>query len=179
MLGHLERGSFSVVQKSSVAVKYAVPAGGGTLTSWSVAAGPNTDTFQLEVWRPAGTDTFTLVFISSPQVILANSGVHTFTLSPPVSVNADDRLGLVNTLDDGYCLQSTGNSGDVVDATFAPTPSVGDTRSDFISFDGWQVNVAANFAPPEPPTPPSPPTPGTESGAGVAVAVVATPAVTG
>src|SRR5204863_1324690 len=77
-------GSFSVVQESSVGVSYAVPAGGGTLTSWSVAAGPNTATFQLEVWRPAAPNTFTLVFISSPQVIVANTGVHTVPLAPVV-----------------------------------------------------------------------------------------------
>src|SRR5436305_14620536 len=80
-------GSFSVVQESSVGVSYAVPAGGGTLTSWSVAAGPNTDTFQLEVWRPAGANTFTLVFISIPLMIAATTGVHTFPLSPAVAVN--------------------------------------------------------------------------------------------
>jgi len=151
-------GGFNVVQKSSVGVSYGVPAGGGTLTSWSVQAGAvNGDTYQLEVWQPNGGDSFTLVFLSSPgEAINGDGTVHTFTLSPPVQVQANDVLGLVNTNDDGDCLHLTTNSGDVADFLAGPPPALNTptTLSPLDVCDGFsapgclQVDVAATFDPP-------------------------------
>jgi len=151
-------GGFNVLQKSSVGVNYNVPAGGGTLTSWSVQAGAvNGDTYQLEVWQPDGGDTYTLVFLSSPgQAISGDGAVHTFTLSTPVQVQANDVLGLVNTVDDGDCLHVTTNAGDVTDFLAGPPPAL-DTPTALTPLDvcdGFsapgcvQVDVAATFDPP-------------------------------
>jgi hypothetical protein len=151
---------FNVVQRSSVGSNsYVVPAGGGTLTSWSVMAGApfgavTMETAQFQVWRPLGGGEYSLVFISAAQTFAVDSGLHTFPLSPAVAVNEGDLLGLGLSDTDAGCLQSTGDTGDAVDALFGSqtggvAPVQGSTYQ-FASPDyllGWQVNIATTFVP--------------------------------
>ena len=144
-------GSFNSVQLTTTGTSYVVPAGGGLLNSWSTTAGNFSDTRRLEVWRPAGTLTYTLVYIGAGQAITANSGLNTFTLTTPVLVKAGDVIGLGVTVADGGCYQNTSNSGDTFAFLGGTLPTQGNTYSGFFDLSTYsvygQVNVSATLVP--------------------------------
>jgi hypothetical protein len=155
---HCSSAPYSVIQLSSDGPSYVVP-GAGTLTSWSIAAVPSgaedagNETVRFEVWRPTGGSSYELVYISPSDVsITQGSGVNSFTLSPPVAVEAGDVLGVVITSDSGYCLNTTqGDSANVFGANFDALPTAGDSRSfdDLYSQYSFyaNINIAATFEP--------------------------------
>jgi hypothetical protein len=85
--------NLDTVQLSSAGVSYAVPAGGGVITSWSTTALINPGPAGLLVWRPTTTPgTYTLVAATTPAALLP--GLNNFTLTTPIPVQAGDVLGL-------------------------------------------------------------------------------------
>src|SRR3981081_2130828 len=87
-------GQFAPVQRSS-ALSYAVPAGGGAITSWSTLAdATNPGPVALEVWRPTTTLYTYLLVGLSPLMTLTPSTVNTFNLASPIAVQAGALLGL-------------------------------------------------------------------------------------
>jgi len=156
---------FSAVQGTSAGPSYVVP-GTGTLTSWSVdatAALSGTYSVQLEVWTPTATPgTYTLNYLGPSETITLQSGVNTFTLSPPVAVTAGQviGIGILNPPgNSGDCTHITGSPGDSAFVATQSPPAVGGTL-DFAADPGAEVDVSATFQPPAPPPPP-PPTPST------------------
>jgi hypothetical protein len=152
---------FDLVQISSTAPNYTVPAGGGTITSWSTLAdasmlGP----VGLQVWKHTTGDSYQLVG-ASPLVALTPSVVNTFPLATPIPVLAGDLLGL-RVEGVALCGQfGTGTYG----ALIGPNPSVG--AVDLMTvYTGTDLNIQATLdstAPPPPPPPPPPPSTGCDT----------------
>jgi hypothetical protein len=147
------------VQTASAGPSYTVPAGSWQVTAWSAQASAALDsTLQLEIWRPTATaDTFTLVGISSPQTLLAGSGVNTFPLAAPIAADPGDLLGLRVTGIAG-CSSWTGNfTGDAYRlVTGTPSPAPGATTTFPFASHGVELNVAATLEASAPPPPPVP-----------------------
>src|ERR1700686_5079975 len=81
--------NLDTVQLSSAGVSYAVPAGGGLITSWSTTALINPGPAGLLVWRPTATPgTYTLEVATTPAALLP--GLNTFNVTPPIAVQAGD-----------------------------------------------------------------------------------------
>ncbi|HYL79962.1 MAG TPA: hypothetical protein VEU07_04065 [Candidatus Acidoferrum sp.] len=152
---------FDSVQVTSSGNSYVIPAGGTSITSWSVLAGPDTGPVGLEVWQPSTPPSYTLV-ASDPDVTLVPNSLNTFTTS--IAVQPGDLIGL---RDDGpaECLAAilnpdgTPSTADTVGFSFGPTPAVGGTALMSV-FPGFQLNIAAGVEvtinpPPPPPIPTS------------------------
>jgi hypothetical protein len=71
---------------------YAVPAGGGVITSWSTMAGPSgAENFRFKVFRPTGDpDEYTVLAADSVKT-LSDGSLNTFPVR--IAVEAGDRLG--------------------------------------------------------------------------------------
>ena len=148
----------SLVQISSSTGAYTVPAGGGTISSWSTQATAWPGPAGLQVWRPTGTAlTYTLVG-ASPLVTLATGTVNTITLATPIPVQAGDLLGL-RIEAKAACMQFTPNATDVYGSAAGTNPTVGSTLV-FSSGATVQLDVAATVDAPVVVTPPptAPPT---------------------
>jgi hypothetical protein len=73
---------------------YAVPAGGGVITSWQTQTGPNAGTVKLKVFRPTGSPTvYYVVGEDGPRSIAANTSP-SFSSGIRIPVQAGDLLGL-------------------------------------------------------------------------------------
>lgn len=138
---------YDFVQISSSGKSYVVPAGGGSITSWSTLVGTglaNLGPASLEVWRLA-SGTYTLVGIGSPQT-LTPGALNTFPVN--ITVQGRDLLGL-HVGGQMLCLQPTAVPTDIVGYAYNPTPGVDQTM---LQIAGFQLNVAAivsaNVAPP-------------------------------
>src|SRR4051794_21970280 len=86
---------YSQVQSGALTNAYAVPGGGGVITSWShdAMAGPN-QTIKLKVFRSTNDPVkFTVVAESAPQLMNSAGGLQTF--STRISVTTGDVIGLV------------------------------------------------------------------------------------
>src|ERR1700681_1149877 len=130
----------SMVQISSTTTSYTVPAGGGSISTWSIQATAWPGPVALQVWRPTGTAlTYTLVG-ASPLVTLATSTLNTFTLATPIQVQAGDLLGL-RIEARAACLQYTQNITDVLGTALGTNPTTGSTLV-FSSGNTEQVNAA-------------------------------------
>jgi len=131
----------NAVQTSSVGPSYVVPAGGGLITSWSAATGVFGYTMQLEVWRPVGGTNYTLVGKALAAATEApNTGVHTYTLSPPIAAQAGDLLGFFAT-SASPC--GTLISGNKIFGNFGPVPAVGATININQQGNDTLMNIAA------------------------------------
>ena len=131
----------STVQVSSTTTSYAVPAGGGSISSWSIQATAWPGPVGLQVWRPTATAlTYTLVG-ASPLVTLATGTLNTFTLATPIQVQAGDLLGLRIEVK-AACMQFTQNTTDVLGIASGTNPTTGSTLV-FSSGNTEQLNVAA------------------------------------
>ncbi|MEA2197965.1 MAG: hypothetical protein QOJ25_2016 [Solirubrobacteraceae bacterium] len=126
---------------------YAVPAGGGTVTSWSINTAGDVPGVSVTfvVIRPGssnsvvGTDTETL-----PNPLPA---VATFTLAHPITVAPGDTLGLWSP-GSAVCLFSDGpltTSDVVIEATAATAPSAGNLYSSNANPALVLMNVSANL----------------------------------
>jgi hypothetical protein len=151
---------FDSVQVSSSGNSFAVPAGGTSITSWSVLAGSDTGPVGLEVWQPGAPPAYTLIASVPDETLTANS-LNTITLATPIPVTAGDLIGL--RVDGPVACQSL-----IVDANGIPTTTdlagfsfgtaaVGDTVPMSV-FPSFQLNIAATVdvtvaPPPPPPTP--------------------------
>jgi hypothetical protein len=154
---------FDSVQVTSSGNTYVVPAGGSSITSWSVLAGPDTGPVGLEVWQPSTTTTYTLA-ATVPDVTLAANTMNTFTLAAPIAVQPGEIIGLrvdgpVACLAPILNPDGTPSTADTVGFSFGPQPVVGGTALMGV-FSGFQINVAAGVEitvnpPPPPPTPTS------------------------
>jgi hypothetical protein len=85
--------SYTFIQTTSIGDSYAVPTGGGIITSWSHTASDSPPTgLKLKVGRPTGIpDTFTIVGQSPPHDPV--TGANTFT-DVRIAVEAGDVIGL-------------------------------------------------------------------------------------
>jgi hypothetical protein len=128
---------------------YTVPAGNWIVTSWASQAGlgssgPLAGSLQLEIWRPTGTtNQFELVGIS-PVGTTNATGISTFSLVTPITVQGGDVLGL-RSLTDGYgCANLTpGSTLNLVVNPTAPVP--GEVRTLTPDPQGYNVNVTATL----------------------------------
>src|SRR6202140_867287 len=115
----------SAVQISSTTTSYTVPAGGGSISSWSIQATAWPGPVALQVWRPTATAlTYTLVG-ASPLVTLATGTLNTITLATPIQVQAGDLLGLRVEMK-AACMQPT-TPTDVYGVTSGTNPTPGST----------------------------------------------------
>jgi hypothetical protein len=130
------------LQSASTSPSYAVPAGGGLVTSWSVQEGASGGTYQLAVWRPTGGSSYTLVGTApAPQTIGAGSAVHTYALTTPIAVQAGDVLGLQFGAGPSDCEHDGGSN---VSAWYnGALPSIGTNLSFSLLTNSAALNVAA------------------------------------
>lgn len=134
---------YDVVQTSSGGPSYKVPAGGGSITSWStMAGGPGfTGQARLEVWRLKTGSTYTLVGISAAQTLTAGV-LNTFTTN--IKVQAGDLLGL-QVVGPMLCLQPTTLASDTIafSAVANTTPAVGGVQTMTSNYGPYTLDVAA------------------------------------
>jgi hypothetical protein len=143
------------VQLTSTGNSYAVPAGGTSITSWSVtAAAGDVGPVGLEVWEPSATVPIPYTLIATSSLQTLSPGLNTFPTA--ITVQPGDLIGL--RLEGPLsCLAP------ILDAS--GFPSQGDTVG-YISgaqlsiFSGFQLNISATVdvtvaPPPPPPTPTS------------------------
>jgi hypothetical protein len=124
---------------------YAVPPGGGAITSWSIRAGEATGQIVgLKVFRPVAPDTYLIVNQDPPRPLAPNA-LNTFSAAIPVQ--AGDVIGLAIPAGSPVPCRFRGSYGDQValfngdnpvGTTVAPPSSVGESR----------VNVSATVLPP-------------------------------
>src|ERR1700687_2106867 len=111
----------SLVQVSSSTGAYTVPAGGGSISSWSIQATAWPGPVGLQVWRPTATAlTYTLVG-GSLLLTLATGTGNTITLAAPIQVQAGDLLGLRIEVK-AACMQFTQNTTDVLGIASGTNP---------------------------------------------------------
>jgi hypothetical protein len=129
------------IQTAAHGLSYSAPAN-GKLTKWSTLAGPNAGTMQFEVWHPAGSNNFTLVYISQPTNLTANT-LTTVKLVPNVVVKAGDLLGY-RSVTMANCALNTGNAADTyVYNTSGVVPTVGQTVLFAGGVSGFQFDISA------------------------------------
>jgi len=126
----------------SGSVSYTVPAGGGTITSWSTLAGSTGGTqLAFVVGRPTGTpDQYKIIAISDTETLTPNV-INTFPVS--IAVQGGDVIGAWVVNDGWVCDYPTGNSADQLDYLFT-TPTVGSTI-DFDVSSEYLLNISATF----------------------------------
>jgi hypothetical protein len=115
---------FDTVQVSWSSGTYAVPAGGGPITSWSTQAGPLAGPVGLQVWRPTATANSYQLVGASPLVTLVPSTLNTINLATPISVKAGDLLGL-RIEGRAYCQLTSSIATDTYGGRLGATPAVG------------------------------------------------------
>jgi hypothetical protein len=160
VIGSATSGSFTcpagydTVQISSNTGTYAVPAGGGSISSWTTQSGSFIGRVGLQVWRPTATaQTYQLVG-ASPLVTGQASTLNTFTLANPIPVQAGDLLGL-RVDGRAYCEVSTSSPADVYGSVLGANPAVGAIDTFTPTNTSLQLDVAATVdaivTPPPPP----------------------------
>lgn len=137
---------------------YAVPAGGGVITSWSTHAGNTIGAMKLVIVRPLAANQY-LVVAASPAQDLFPNHVNTFTLSPGIAVQGGDLLGLRQTSGSPTCVFKA-LAGDMLLRTDSGIdPPAGTIFAPFGDVPSTRVNVTATVEPtpssPAPTTPPS------------------------
>ncbi len=124
--------------------KYVIPAGYGTLTSWSTRANSNSgQTLELNVYRRVSGSTFQVVGQSGPFPLTANK-VNTFHTNLPVSPG--DIIGLGSPAPSGEtaCSWKVTSGGDL-----ELQQNLADLQSGtFTSYSGYRDNVTAVIGPP-------------------------------
>jgi len=127
---------------------YAVPAGGGVITSWSQLASPAlTQSAKLKLWRPTGAALTFRVVGASDLRALSPSVLNTFPTRIPVQ--SGDLVGLGWTAPVGPsqvgCQFSTSSPGDQFGGHPGDTPTGGETS--FGSGSNFRINVSATLEP--------------------------------
>jgi hypothetical protein len=153
---------FDSVQVTSSGNIYAVPAGGTSITSWSVLAGPaDTGPVGLEVWQAGAPPSYTLI-ASVPDVTLTANSLNTFTPATPIPVTAGELIGLRvdgPLLCQALILDANGfpSTTDSFGYSVGPATPVGGTTPMNNIVQSYQLNIAASVdvtikPPPPPPT---------------------------
>ncbi|MFI5281952.1 MAG: hypothetical protein ACHQ0J_02340 [Candidatus Dormibacterales bacterium] len=151
-------GIDTVQLSTSGGTSYAVPAGGGAITSWSTQVGAITGQAALLVWRPTATyGTLTLVG-ESPHVALTANALNTFNLTTPITAQAGDVLGL-RVESQSICIQSPGVATGVIGFKAGTTPAVGVTATFSVDPLSLTLDVSATLGTVTPVPPPPPPAP--------------------
>ena len=145
---------FDTVQVSWASGTYAVPAGGGTITSWSTQAGPLAGPVGLEIWRPTATAMTYQLVGASPLVTLVPGTLNDTTLATPIPVNAGDLLGL-RIEGRAYCQLTSSVATDTYGGRLGATPAVGATGA-FSANTFAQLDIAAIVTTPVTTPSPSP-----------------------
>ena len=136
--------------ESSVAtggVTYTIPAGGGTITSWSTQTGADGGQMALVVGHPTGTlDQYTIVAESAVETLTANS-LNTFPVS--IAVHAGDVIGyyLASGTPAEECAFNTGNGGDSLDLGFGAPSAVGTVFGTPIQNAGFLLDLSVTLVP--------------------------------
>jgi hypothetical protein len=120
---------------------YVVPAGGGTITSFSIQVTRPNEQVDFLVLRPAGGGTYTVVGKTGVQT-LTPTGVETFPASVPVQ--GGDILGFWFNGFLGDCGYS-GSGANLVGLSGRDDPTTGDTFSLFASTSLTDLNESANL----------------------------------
>ena len=136
---------------------YAVPAGGGVITSWSTHAGNTIGAMKLVIVRPLAANQY-LVVAASPAQDLFPNHLNTFTLSPGIAVQGGDLLGLRQTSCSPTCAFKA-LAGDMLLRTDSGIdPPAGTIFVPFGDVPSTRVNVTATVEPtPSSPAPTTPP----------------------
>jgi hypothetical protein len=137
--------TYFVESTAPASPSYAVPAGGGVITSWSLQAGADTGLVKLAVLRNAGgPSTFTTIGASAAQTLTANS-LNSFPTS--LAVQANDRIAAL-ILSGSYDCASFGF--DLADIGQRDADAVHDIGSTFTytdPSDATRINIAATVEP--------------------------------
>jgi Ca2+-binding RTX toxin-like protein len=125
---------------------YVIPAGGGTVQSFSFQSLQTGGELDFKVLRPLGGNQYTVVGSSGVKT-LPSPGLHTFTLDSPIAAAAGDMLGfnIVGFTNVLGCYRSFGSGS--VDASVA-TPQDGDTVTMIFPGQFEGLNVSAEVTPP-------------------------------
>jgi uncharacterized repeat protein (TIGR01451 family) len=134
---------------TDAAHSYAVPAGGGNLTSWSFnTTGATVGTpFTLLVIRPSGTSY--QIIATDPEVVPSGATkIATFTLSKPIAVQAGDLIGSVVTSKSKVgCMFKGSGVPSAEQLGFAlTTPTVGKTFTPAENVPNEMPNVSATIS---------------------------------
>jgi hypothetical protein len=144
-------GGADTVQVSTTGIQYSLPAR-GSIMSWTVLdAQPDTfltdPVVRLELWHPAGPNTYTLVGVTDEQTIPQDGSLHAaFDIrANPLQGDAGDLLGLwegpVAT-----CGQFTfGTWTNQYAVTWDTNPVAGQTTTFGAPRQGWLLDVEADF----------------------------------
>ncbi len=146
-------GAFYVQSATDSAYQYAVPPGGGQITSWSTnTTGATTagTPLTLLVLRSNGSGGYTVVGFDPEKLPtpLPVSGIATFNIAAPITVTGGELLGLYGSGTTAQCLYAGAPipSADVMSAAIAAPPSVGGTYTPTVSPPTALVNVSAELA---------------------------------
>jgi hypothetical protein len=159
-------GMDTVQLSTTGAPSYAVPTGGGVITSWSTQVGATTGQAALLVWRPTTTANTLNLVGESPHVALTANTLNTFTLATPIAVQAGDLLGL-RVESTSFCIQSPGTVTGVIGFKAGTTPAVGQPEAFTVDPLNLTLDVSATLgtsAPTPSPSPSPSPTPGSKPG---------------
>jgi Ca2+-binding RTX toxin-like protein len=131
---------------------YVVPAGGGTITSFSFQSVAANAGQQLDflVLRPAGGSNYTVVGKTGMVTLAGTGAVETFAASPGIPVQGGDILGFWTPGELQACLRVVTTGGVILSEEGAPPtdPSVGDTVSLRQGTGTSALNLSANLVPP-------------------------------
>jgi hypothetical protein len=141
---------FDTVQISPA---YAVPAGGGSISSWTTQSGPVPGIVGLEVWRPTSTAGTYQWVETSPLVTPLALALTTFTLTTPIQVKEGDLLGL-RIESKAYCAQVAAGTTDIWGGHMGATPGVGGTAAFLNNAGSLDVEATVDAAVIVPPPPP-------------------------
>jgi Domain of unknown function DUF11/PASTA domain len=140
--------SIWLMQYASTTAQYAVPAGGGVITSWNTSFGQAGEPVELVVSSAFDTTVFTATVRGVDSEILPSpipaGNVSTFTLAHPLAVQAGDTIGLYVFGGAPTPCGFTGATGDTV-AAGAEDPSPGGTIQAVTGGPNMLVNVSANL----------------------------------
>ena len=124
---------------------YRVPSGGGRITSFSLQSEPIMASYQVDflVLRPAvGSNNYTLVG-KTGLVTLKGTGLETFAVTPPISVQAGDVLGFWFSTGLADCYRF--GPGPTAYKLPAPDPKSGDAITMAAPSAGADLNESANL----------------------------------
>ena len=129
---------------TGAAPNYAVPAGGGVITSWTIAGnGLATGDVEFKVFRPPGFD-WLVVARSQSVPVPATATTATFAARMPVSAN--DILGLMSLDGAPACLIQSPSSSDLVEEGTTDEPPGSFTHA-ASGLGNERVNVSARLEP--------------------------------
>ncbi len=140
--------SIWLMQYASTTAQYAVPSGGGVITSWSTSFGQAGEPAELVVSSAFDPTAFTATVRGVDSEILPSpipaGNVSTFALAHPIAVQAGDIIGLYVFGGAPTACGFTGAAGDTVVAG-GEEPSPGGTIHAVIGGPSLLVNVSANL----------------------------------